>query len=81
MCLDEGVSYENAVFMGYEHLLLGEDHAAHAVSGAGHALAVKLAYVFVAVWTVYASAVAVESEIELRSMLYDGAVERRQQYV
>jgi len=67
--------------VGDEHLLLGEDHSSHAVGGTRHALAVKLTDVFVSVGAVDAAAVAVESEIELRAVLDDSAVERRQEHM
>ena len=81
MGLDEGVAYQDAVLVGDEHLFLGEDDAADAVSDARHALAVKLAEIFMAVGAVNASLIAVDAEVEGRAVLYYGLVEARQQHM
>ena len=64
-----------------ENLLLGENHATHAIGGAGHALAVKFADIFVAVRAVYAPVVAVQPKVECGAMLDNRLVERLQEYV
>ena len=54
-----------------------ENYSTDAVSGARHAFAVKLAYVLVSVRAHDTATVAMESQIEGRSVLIDRKVERR----
>ncbi len=81
MCLDQSVADQDAVFVLDEDFLLGENHPPDAIGGAGHTLAVKLAYVLVAVWIVYATLVAVQPQVEWGAVLDDRLVERRQQHM
>ncbi len=63
------VAYEKAVFMGNENFLLGENHTADAVGGAGHAFTVELTDVLVSVGAVNSALIAVQTEIERSPVL------------
>ena len=79
--IHQRVTDEDAVLVGDKDLLFLEDDAAHAIGGGGHAFAVILADVLVAVGAVGVTLVAVQSQVERRTVLDDGLVERGQQHM
>ena len=81
MCLNEGVAYENAVFLGDEDFLFCEDNATHAVGHAWHTLAVELTDILVAVGRIHTAAVAVNAQIERRPVLNNRLVEARKKHM
>ncbi len=76
MCLNECVADKESVFMRDENFLFSENHSSDTVSGTGHALAVKFADVLVSCRAVNSSAVAVQPEVEWRSVLNDSYIQR-----
>ena len=61
--------------MGDENLLFFENDAAHAVSGRWHTLAVIFTDVFMTVGTVGLTLIAVQAQVEWRTMLDDSLVQ------
>ena len=81
MCVNEGVAYKYPVLIVLEHHLFLQQHAADAVYGSGHFIAVELTYVFMSLWTVVIALVLMESEVELSAMLYDRHVKRGKEHM
>ena len=79
--IDQRVADEDAVLVVLEEELLLQNHATHAVDGSWNLVTVKLTNVLVTLRTVVVALILVQAQIELCTMLNDGAVERREQYM
>ena len=72
----KGVLYEDAVFMRDEYLFLGKYHTSNAESYRGNTVAVKLAYVFMAIRAEHPFSILMKPQIEGGPMLNNSLVER-----
>ena len=79
--VDEGVAQQDSVFIVLEHHFFPQQHASHPIQGCGHLVAVKLPDVLVSFGAEVVALVLVQSEVELRSMLNHGDIERREQHM
>ena len=81
MRLDKSVTDQHTVLLRYEYHLFCQNHATHTICGAWHALAVKLADIFVTRRAVDTFLIPVDTQIELGSMLDYRLIKRRQQHM
>ena len=79
--IEQGVADEEAVGLAAEHHFLLHADTADTENPCGSLLPSETFYVFVALGAEVVSDVFVETEVELRTMLYDGLVERREQHM
>jgi choline dehydrogenase-like flavoprotein len=77
----ECVAYQDTVFKMLEDHLLAQDDTSDTVDGGGHRVAAELADIFVSVGTEVVALVLVQAKVELRTVLDDSAVERREQHM
>ena len=75
------VADEDAVLVGLENRLALQNHTTHAVRRRRNKARVELTDVLVSFRTEVVALILVEAKVELRTMLDDRAVERRQQHV
>lgn len=81
MCFDQSVANQQAVFLRDEYFLFGQDYATNAIGHARYIFAVEFANVFVTVGAVDTALIAVNAQIEGRTMLNYRLVKRRQHHV
>ncbi len=81
VCVIEGVSDEESVFIMLKDNFFSEYHTTNAVGGGGHLVAIKRLDILVAHGAVVVALILVQTEVESCSMLDDTTVERREQHM
>ena len=81
MSIEEGIAYEETVALLSEHHLFLQADTAHAEHPRRSFVPREAFYVFMALGAEIVSDVLVETKVELRTVLYDGLIERGEQHM
>ena len=79
--LQQRITYQYSVFVFHQQSLFFQYHAADAIYRRGYRIHVKFSDILVSARCETVGTVLVYAQIELRTVLNDSLVERRQQYV
>ncbi len=80
-CIDQGVTDQDARLVQDEETLAGEDYATDTIGVGRDGLAVEFTDILMSTRCEVVSVVLVDAEMKLCTMLDDGLVERRKEYV